>query len=46
MIVNPKSKLWKVHFFAAADFHQADIFLNLQNTFVILNPLELTQNIH
>ena len=46
MIVNPKSKLWKVHFFAAADFHQADLFLNLQNTFVILNPLELTQNIH
>ena len=45
-IVNPKSKFLNIKFFAVAYFHQIDIFINLQNTFVILKPLELRQNIH
>ena len=46
VIVNPKSKFLNVQSLAAACFHQADGVLNLDYTFVILNPPELTQNIH
>jgi hypothetical protein len=46
VIVNPKSKFLNVQFLAAAHLHQADSVLNLDYAFVILNPLELTQNIH
>ena len=46
VIVNPKSKFLNVQFLAAAYFHQADSVHNLDYAFVILNPLELTQNIH
>ena len=35
-----------VQYLAATYFHQADIVINLDNTFVILKPPELTQNIH
>ena len=40
-IVNPKSKFLNVQLLTAAYFFQIDIFLNLQNTFVILKHLEL-----
>ena len=46
VIVNPKSKFLNVQFLVAAHLHKTNSVLNLDYAFVILNPLELTQNIH